>query len=119
MTIGSDNAKEDVMEIIEKCFNCGLCKPLCSVFKIMREEQYSPRGKAIMLKDNQYDKIVFLDTLSKQCEVNCPLKIKMHEAIIKARKVLVENKKEATEIKEMIEGLEKTGNVFGVKKKEE
>jgi len=115
MTIESDNAKEEVKEIIEKCFKCGLCKPLCPVFKIMREEQYSSRGKAIMLKNNQYDKIVFTDTLSKQCEVNCPLGIKMHKAIIKARQVLVGNKKEPKEIKEMIENLEKTGNIFGEK----
>ena len=115
MTIESDNAKEEAREIVEKCIKCGFCKPLCSVFKVMREEQYCPRGKAIMIGNNAYEKIVYLDTLSKQCEVNCPLKIKMHEAIIKARKVLVENKKQPVEIKNMIESLKKTGNIFGNK----
>ena len=113
MTIESDNAKDEVKEIVEKCIKCGMCKPLDAVFKIMREEQYSPRGKAIMLNNNVYEKIVYQDTLSRQCEVNCPLKIKMHEAIIKARKVLVGSKKEIPENKNMIENLKKTGNIFG------
>jgi Fe-S oxidoreductase len=59
MTIESDNAKEDVKEIVEKCIKCGMCKPLCPVFKIMREEQYSPRGKAIILDNNAYEKVIY------------------------------------------------------------
>lgn len=115
MTIESDNAKEEIREIVEKCINCGMCKSRDSVFKVMREEQYSPRGKAIMLKNNQYDSIFFDDNLSRQCEVSCPLKIKMHEAIIKARKVLVEEKKDAIEIRRAIRNLQRTGNIFGDK----
>ena len=26
MTVEADNAKEDIKEIVEKCFKCGLCK---------------------------------------------------------------------------------------------
>ena len=62
MTIESNNAKQDVKEIVGKCINCGLCKARDSIFKVMKEEQYSPRGKAIMLKNNQYDNIIFDDT---------------------------------------------------------
>ena len=118
MTIESDNAKEEIREIVEKCINCGMCKSRDSIFRAMREEQYSPRGKAIMLKNNQYDRILFDDNLSKQCEVSCPLKIKMHEAIIKARKVLVEEKKEPEEVKKVIRNLRNTGNIFGEKGEE-
>jgi len=118
MTIEGNNAKQDVKEIVEKCINCGLCKARDSIFKVMREEQYSPRGKAIMLKNNQYDDLIFDDNLSKQCEVSCPLKIKMHEAIIKARKVLVEEKKEPLEVKKAMKILQKTGSIFGEKNKE-
>ena len=118
MTIEADNAKEEIKEIVEKCINCGMCKSRDSVFRVMREEQYSPRGKAIILKNNQYDKIIFDDNLSKQCEVSCPLKIKMHEAIIKARKVLVEEKKEPEEVRRAIRNLQKTGNIFGEKGEE-
>ena len=115
MTIESDNAKEEIKEIVEKCIKCGLCKQLCPVFKVMREEQYSPRGKAILFNKEIYTEVVYNDTLSGACEKICPLNIKMHEAIIKARKVLVESKKEISENKEMILNLEKTGNVFGIR----
>lgn len=118
MTIEADNAKEEIREIVEKCINCGMCKARDSVFKVMREEQYSPRGKAIMLKNNQYDGIIFDDNLSRQCEISCPLKIKMHEVIIKARKVLVEEKKEPEEARKAIRNLQRTGNIFGEKGEE-
>ena len=112
MTVEADNAKEDIKEIVEKCFKCGLCKPLCPVFKIMREEQYSPRGKAIILDNNAYEKIVYQCTLCKACEEQCPLKLKLCDAFIKARKVLVGNKKEISENRKMIENLMKTQNIF-------
>ena len=115
MTIESDNAKEDVKEIVEKCIKCGMCKPLCPVFKIMREEQYSPRGKAIILNNNAYEKVIYQCNLCKACEKTCPLNLKLCSAFINARKVLVGNKKEISGNKEMIENLEKTGNIFGEK----
>ena len=119
MTIESDNAREEIREIVDKCINCGMCKSRDSIFKVMREEQYSPRGKAIMLKNNQYDRVLFDDNLSKQCEISCPLKIKMHEAIIKARKVLVEKKEDTPEIRKAIRNIQRTGNIFGEKGEEE
>ncbi len=113
MTIESDNAKEEIKEIVEKCFKCGFCKALCPVLKVLRTEQYSARGKAILLDNNYVDKIVYDCTLCKACEKMCPLDLKLCDAFIKARKILVEQKKEVSENKEMIENLGKTGNIFG------
>jgi len=73
------------------------------------------RGKAILFDKGIYGKFVYYDTLSKACEKICPLNIRMHEAIIKARKVLVEEGKELAENKEMIKNLMEGGNVFGEK----
>lgn len=115
MTIEADNAKEEIKEIVEKCIKCGLCKQLCPVFKVMREEQYCARGKVIILNNDIYDKIVYECNLCKACEKKCPLNLKLCDAFIKARKVLVEEKKEPAEVKRMIENLQKTGNVFGEK----
>ena len=115
MTIEEDNAKEEIKEIVEKCIKCGLCRNLCPVLRVMRTEQYSPRGKAIILNKGFVDKIVYDCTLCKSCEKQCPLNLKLCTAFIKARKILVEQKKEVDENKEMIENLEKTGNVFGEK----
>ena len=94
MTIELENAKEEIKEIVENCIKCGRCKLLCPVFKVMREEQYSPRGKAILLENCNFEKIVYDCTLCKACENQCPANIKICEAIVKARGVLVRQKKE-------------------------
>jgi len=114
MTIEVDNAVEEAKEIVEKCIKCGLCRSLCPVLRILREEQYSPRGKAIMIENNCFEKNVYDCTLCKACEKQCPLNLKLCEAFIKIRKVLVRKKKEIPENKEMIKSLNKTGNIFGI-----
>jgi len=113
MTVEADNAREEIKEIVEKCFRCGLCKNICPVLRIMREEQYSPRGKAVILDSDFVERIVYDCNLCKACEEQCPLDLKLCTAFIKARQVLVDNKKEISENKEMIRNLERTGNVFG------
>jgi glycolate oxidase iron-sulfur subunit len=114
MAIEPDNAKEDVKEIVEGCIKCGLCRSLCPVLKVMKEEQYSPRGKAIILNNSFYEKIVYDCTLCKACEKQCPANLKLCTAFIKAREVLVNQKKEISANREMIKNLEKTGNIFGI-----
>lgn len=113
MTIESENAREEVREIVNKCVKCGMCKALCPVFKIIREEAISPRGKAMILQEEIYDKIIYECTLCKACEKKCPLKLKLCEAFKKARKVLAEEGKETEENKEMIKNIKEFGNPFG------
>ncbi len=115
MTIETDNAKEEIKEIIEKCIRCGRCKSLCPVLRIMREEQYSPRGQTIILDNGFFEKIVYSCTLCKACEKQCPLDLKLCDAFIKARQILVEQKKELPKNKDLIENLTKFGNEFGIK----
>jgi hypothetical protein len=43
----------------------------------------------------------------------------MHEAIIKARKVLVEKKEDTPEMRKAIRNIQRTGNIFGDKGEEE
>jgi glycolate oxidase iron-sulfur subunit len=119
MTIETDNAKEEIKEIVEKCIRCGLCKNLCPVLKVMREEQYSPRGKAIILDNEYFEKIVYDCTLCKACEKQCPFNLKLCTAFIKAREVLVGQKKGNAENKKMINNLDKVGNVYGEKERKE
>ena len=33
MTIESENAREEIRDIVDKCVRCGFCKSLCPVFK--------------------------------------------------------------------------------------
>jgi glycolate oxidase iron-sulfur subunit len=117
MTIETDNAKEEIKEIIEKCIRCGKCRKLCPVLRVTREEQYSPRGKVIILDNDFFEKIVYDCTLCKACEKTCPMDLKLCTAFIKAREVLVSQKKEIPENKEMIKNLDKIGNIYGEKEK--
>lgn len=119
MTIESDNAREEAKEIVEKCIKCGLCKSLCPVFKVMREEIVSPRGKAIAINENLFEKFIYSCTLCGACEKQCPLNLELCTAFIQSRKVLVGQKKEISENKKMIENLNKTGNIFGIEKKKD
>ena len=112
MTIEQSNAKEEIIEICEKCIKCGLCKELCPVFKILREEASSPRGHAIMLSNKIYEKLVFDCTLCKACEEKCPLNLKICTAIRKARQVLNLKEKENPENKKMKEKLDKNENPY-------
>jgi len=108
-----ENSKEEIEEIVSKCIKCGMCKSLCPVFKVLREETLSPRGKAMILDRKIYDKIVFECSLCKACEEKCPLGLKLCDAFRKARKVLSEGKKETRENKEMIKNIREFGNPFG------
>jgi len=108
-----NNTEDEMQGILEECIKCGLCKSLCPVFDIMREEYYSPRGKAIMLSERFVDKIVFECNLCKACEKKCPLKIKVWEAVRKAREVSNLKGKELESNKEMIKNIRESGNPFG------
>ena len=119
MTVETDNAKEEIKELIGDCINCGKCRKLCSVLRVMREEQYSPRGKAIILDNEHFEKIVYDCNLCMACEKTCPLDLKLCSAFIKARQVLVGQKKEISANKEMIKNLDKIGNIYGEKERKE
>jgi len=118
MTIEAENTKEEIREILEKCTRCGLCREICPVLRVMRTENYSPRGKIIVLNENNFEKIIYECNLCKACEEKCPFNLKLCDAFIKARKILVLNNKEIPENKEMMRNLQKTGNIFGEKQEE-
>ena len=104
------NLKEEIREIVGEALKA-VNNEGCAVFRIMRKEQYSPRGKAIMLDNGFYEKIIYKCNLCKACEINSNL----CDAFQKARQVLVLQKKERRANKEMIKNLEKTGNIYGIK----
>jgi glycolate oxidase iron-sulfur subunit len=110
--IEEKNAKEEVIEIVEKCIKCGLCKELCPVFKVIREEQHSPRGHAILLSEKIYEDLVFDCTLCKACEEKCPLNLKICTAIKKARQVLNLKDKEHPTNKEIVKKINQKKNPY-------
>ncbi|MCK5450006.1 (Fe-S)-binding protein [Candidatus Pacearchaeota archaeon] len=111
--IEADNLMEEVAEILELCIKCGRCKSLCPVFRVLREETVSPRGKVIILSDKILDKVIFECTLCKGCEQKCPLNVKVCDAILKAREAMVLRGKGLKSNEEMVGNVRKWGNVFG------
>ncbi|MFH1359137.1 MAG: (Fe-S)-binding protein [archaeon] len=89
MGVEEYNAKEEIKEIVEKCIRCGMCNSHCPVLRVMRQENVSPRGRTVILDHDFIEKSVYDCTLCKACEKKCPLNLKLCEAFIKARQVLV------------------------------
>jgi len=119
MTVESENAKEEIKEIISPCIKCGLCKANCPGFDVFKQEHYCPRGLAVLFANEGFGRNAYDFCLDNACVHICPVVINIDEAVIKARKILVETKKEITEISEAISNLNKTGNIFGIKEKSE
>ncbi len=111
--IAAANLMEEVSEVFDNCIQCGMCKSFCPVFKILKEERVSARGKGIILSDKVMDKILFECTLCKACEERCPLNIKVCEAVRKGREAMVLKGKGLKSNEEMIENVRKCGNPFG------
>lgn len=115
MGVEEFNLRQEIKEITDKCIKCGRCNNFCPVLREVRKEQYSPRGMTVMLDKGFFEKIVYKCTLCKACEENCPVELKLCDAFMKARKLLVLERKEFKENKEMIKNFEKTGNPLGIK----
>ncbi len=111
--IEANNLMEEVVEILEPCIKCGMCKSLCPVFRVLREEQVSPRGKAIILSEKILDKVVFECTLCKGCEQECPSDVKVCDAILKGREAMVLRGKGLKSDAERVREVWKGGNFFG------
>ena len=108
------NLKGEIKDIIGKALKAGINNEGCAVFRIMRKEQYSPKGKARILDHNFYEKIVYKCNLCRACD-NDLINSRLCDAFQKARQVLVLQKKELMANKKMIENLRKTGNVYGIR----
>ena len=113
--IEEHNTTLEIKEIVSKCIKCGMCNNFCPVLREIREEDQSPRGLAVAMDQGYYEELVYKCTLCNACEENCPVELKLNEAFIKARKLLVMQKREMPENKEMVNNFKKTGNVFGIK----
>lgn len=111
--IQANNLIEEASATLDNCIKCGMCKSLCPVFKILREEKVSPRGQSILLQEKILDEIAFKCNLCRACEEKCPLNLKICDAILKAREALVLRDKGLESNKEMIKNIRESGNPFG------
>ncbi|MBW3003644.1 (Fe-S)-binding protein [Candidatus Woesearchaeota archaeon] len=100
------------MTDVTKCTNCGLCRRSCPIYRVTLNESDSPRGKAILLKNNIISEHILKCTLCKSCEDKCPLKIDFEITKLRAK---LAHTKETPANKKMIENIRAHGNPFGKK----
>jgi len=94
-----------------KCTKCGLCKKSCPIFRVTLSETNSPRGKALLIKNDLLTDTIFKCTLCGNCELSCPLNIKFNFNLIRSQ--IVSSGEETSANKKMIENVRKYGNPFG------
>jgi len=111
MSIEERNAKEEITEIFDKCTKCGLCKELCPVFRVMREEQSSPRGHAILLSNRVFNEIIYQCSLCKACEIRCPFNLEICKAVKLGRQVLNLKGKENQKLKDILKRIQDKENI--------
>jgi Fe-S oxidoreductase len=113
------NLIEQASEIMSDCINCGLCKSMCPIFRVLREEIISARGQAVLIRNKILTKRVFESALVAGVEKICPKKIKISQAILKARQAAVLTGLGLKENEKMIENLRKYGSPYGKKGEED
>ncbi len=102
------NLKEEIKEEVANALRNGIDNEGCAVFRVMRKEHYSPKGKAIILNNDFYEKIIYKCNLCRACGDG------LCASFQKARRVLVLKDKEMNANKEMIDNLKRTGNIYGI-----
>ncbi len=109
------NLLEEVSDILEPCIKCGMCKSLCPVFKVICEEEVSPRGRTIVLNEKFLTEALYKCNLCRACENKCPLELKLCDAFLKARQAAALLDKGIKQNDEMMKNIRETGNPFGSK----
>ena len=99
------------------CIACGLCREACPVFSILRQEQISPRGLALLAERNIASVVFYQCTLCRSCRVVCPVG---HDPSGEAiRSVLTVQSVATDSNQQMIANIRTHGNPFGALKEGE
>ncbi|MFV1948889.1 MAG: 4Fe-4S dicluster domain-containing protein [Anaerolineales bacterium] len=93
------------------CIECGLCRESCPVFTILRQENISPRGLAILAEEQIASLHFFRCSLCRACRVVCPVGHDPDGEAIRAK--LIDQGVDTEANREMIANIRKYGNPFG------
>jgi len=96
---------------LQNCGKCGLCLNVCPVYKILKQEQTSPRGKLQLIKAYDHNTLASSDLLKEivskclmcgACTANCPSGINHYSEFMEMRKKMVKDLGETPAIKSLI-----------------
>ncbi|NOX61639.1 MAG: (Fe-S)-binding protein [Chloroflexi bacterium] len=93
------------------CIECGLCREVCPMFLILRQERISPRGLAILADEGVASVTFYQCTLCRACRVVCPVGHDPAGERIRGQVVAQGVETEANRI--MIANIRQYGNPFG------
>ncbi len=93
------------------CIECGLCREVCPIFTILRQEHISPRGLAILAEQEIASVVFYQCTLCRACRVICPVGHDPDGENVRARLVAQGVETEAN--RTMIANIRQYGNPFG------
>ena len=93
------------------CIACGLCREVCPVFSILRQEQISPRGLALLAESGTASVLAYYCTLCRACLVVCP--VRHDPAGERGRAWQIAQGVETEANRAMIANIRQYGNPFG------
>ena len=93
------------------CIECGLCREVCPVFQIPRQEEYSPRGRAILGYAGLQTLVFYQCTLCRACRAICPVEHDPSGETLRAGLISAGIETEANQL--MIANIRTYGNPFG------
>lgn len=102
------NLREEIKEDIKKFLRKGIDNEYSAIFRVMRKDQYSPKGMALMLDNGYYAEIFY------QCNLDGIPDVEFSEIMQKARRILVLRGQELEVNKEMVKNVRDTGNIYGM-----
>jgi len=98
------------------CIECGLCREVCPVFTVTRDETVAPRGRAMLAAASMAaagtdSPTYYQCTLCRACRIACPVGRDPEGELLRARLVASDVQTEAN--REMIANIRRYGNPFG------
>lgn len=100
-----------MIKTLQNCGKCGLCLNVCPVYKTLKQEQASPRGKLQLIKAYENstlaDSPLLKEIISKclmcgSCAANCPSGIDHYSKFMEMRRKMVDAQGETPAIKALI-----------------
>lgn len=116
--------RPEILEEIEKCHGCGKCRTYCPLMRVGKEEKYSARAKANLLRgvisgrldgnlllNAEFKANIDLCISCEQCLVDCPTQVDIPGISMVFREQYVDRKGKGGMVADMLSKPDKMGKV--------